>query len=67
MQADIQFSPDVRPGMKSARGYRREATYRRQIGEFEIASLQFNFTDIPRPEAEAFMRLVGDRVLPRLM
>ena len=43
------------------------ATYRRQIGDFEIASLQLNFNDIPLAEAEASMRLFGERVLPRLM
>ena len=43
------------------------ATYRRQIGDFEIASLQLNFNDIPLPKAEASMRLFGERVLPRLM
>ena len=42
------------------------ATYRRQIGDFEIASLQVNFNDIPLAAAEASMRLFGERVLPRL-
>lgn len=42
------------------------ATYRRQVGDFEIASLQVNFNDIPLPAAEASMRLFGERVLPRL-
>jgi len=42
------------------------ATYRRQIGEFEIASLQVNFNDIPLAAAEASMRLFGETVLPRL-
>ena len=42
------------------------ATYRRQIGDFEIASLQVNFNDIPIAEAEASMRLFGEFVLPRL-
>ena len=42
------------------------ATYRRQVGEFEVASLQVNFNDIPLAAAEASMRLFGDRVLPRL-
>ena len=42
------------------------ATYRRQIGEFEIASLQVNFNDIALAEAEASMRLFGEQVLPRL-
>ena len=40
--------------------------YKRQIGDFEIASLQLNFNDIPLAAAEASMRLFGDRVLPRL-
>ncbi len=43
------------------------ASYRRQIGDFEIASLQLNFNDIPLTDAEASMRLFGERVLPRLM
>ncbi len=42
------------------------ATYRRLIGEFEIASLQINFNDIPLAAAESSMRLFGERVLPRL-
>jgi alkanesulfonate monooxygenase SsuD/methylene tetrahydromethanopterin reductase-like flavin-dependent oxidoreductase (luciferase family) len=42
------------------------ATYRAQIGPFEIASLQVNFNDIPLAVAEESMRLFGDRVLPRL-
>ena len=41
-------------------------TYRRQIGDFEIASLQVNFNDIAIPAARASMRLFGERVLPRL-
>jgi alkanesulfonate monooxygenase SsuD/methylene tetrahydromethanopterin reductase-like flavin-dependent oxidoreductase (luciferase family) len=42
------------------------ATYRRQIGDFEIASLQVNFNDIPLDVAETSMRLFGEHVLPRL-
>ncbi len=42
------------------------ATYRRQIGEFEIASLQVNFNDMAPADAEASMRLFGDQVLARL-
>jgi len=42
------------------------ATYRRQIGEFEIASLQVNFNDMSLADAEASMRLFGERVLPYL-
>jgi alkanesulfonate monooxygenase SsuD/methylene tetrahydromethanopterin reductase-like flavin-dependent oxidoreductase (luciferase family) len=42
------------------------STYRRQIGDFEIASLQVNFNDLPLNAAMASMRLFGDRVLPRL-
>ena len=42
------------------------ATYRRQIGEFEIASLQVNFNDIAYADAESSMRLFGEQVLPRL-
>ncbi len=42
------------------------ASYRAQIGPFEIASLQVNFNDLPLPVAEASMRLFGERVLPRL-
>ena len=41
-------------------------TYRRQVGDFEIASLQVNFNDLPLPVAEASMRLFGEKVLPRL-
>jgi alkanesulfonate monooxygenase SsuD/methylene tetrahydromethanopterin reductase-like flavin-dependent oxidoreductase (luciferase family) len=41
-------------------------TYRRQIGDFEIASLQVNFNDIAIADAEASMRLFGEKVLPRL-
>jgi alkanesulfonate monooxygenase SsuD/methylene tetrahydromethanopterin reductase-like flavin-dependent oxidoreductase (luciferase family) len=42
------------------------ATYRGQIGEFEIASLQVNFNDITLADAQASMRLFGEAVLPRL-
>jgi len=42
------------------------ATYQRQVGGFEIASLQVNFNDLPLAAAEASMRLFGERVLPRL-
>lgn len=42
------------------------ATYQAQIGGFEIASLQVNFNDLPLAEADASMRLFGERVLPRL-
>ena len=42
------------------------ATYRQQIGSFEIASLQVNFNDLPLTAAEASMRLFGERVLTRL-
>ncbi len=42
------------------------ATYRQQIGSFEIASVQVNFNDLPLTAAEASMRLFGERVLPRL-
>jgi alkanesulfonate monooxygenase SsuD/methylene tetrahydromethanopterin reductase-like flavin-dependent oxidoreductase (luciferase family) len=43
------------------------ATYRAQIGDFEVASLQVNFNDLPIAAAEASMRLFGERVLPRLV
>jgi alkanesulfonate monooxygenase SsuD/methylene tetrahydromethanopterin reductase-like flavin-dependent oxidoreductase (luciferase family) len=42
------------------------ATYKAQIGPFEIASLQVNFNDLPLAAAESSMRLFGERVLPRL-
>ena len=42
------------------------ASYRGQIGDFEIASLQVNFNDMAMADAEASMRLFGDKVLPRL-
>jgi alkanesulfonate monooxygenase SsuD/methylene tetrahydromethanopterin reductase-like flavin-dependent oxidoreductase (luciferase family) len=43
------------------------ATYRGQIGDFEIASLQVNFHDIALIDACASMRLFGEKVLPRLV
>lgn len=42
------------------------ASYRSQIGEFEIASLQVNFNDITVADAQASMRLFGEKVLPLL-
>jgi alkanesulfonate monooxygenase SsuD/methylene tetrahydromethanopterin reductase-like flavin-dependent oxidoreductase (luciferase family) len=42
------------------------ATYQRQIGQFEIASLQVNFNDLALDVAEGSMRLFGERVMPRL-
>lgn len=42
------------------------ATYQRQVGGFEIASLQVNFNDIPHPIADASMRLFGEQVLPKV-
>jgi natural product biosynthesis luciferase-like monooxygenase protein len=42
------------------------ATYSRQVGGFEIASLQVNFNDITLADAQASMRLFGEAVLPRL-
>ncbi len=42
------------------------ATYRGQIGDFEIASLQVNFNDVALADAQASMRLFGEEVLPRL-
>ena len=42
------------------------ASYRRQIGDFEVASLQVNFNDIALADAQASMRLFGEKVLPRL-
>ena len=42
------------------------ATYRRQVGDFEIASLQVNFNDVPLTAAMDSMRLFGEKVLPRL-
>src|SRR5205814_9112718 len=41
-------------------------SYRQQIGDFEIASLQVNFNDIALADAEASMRLFGEEVVPRL-
>jgi alkanesulfonate monooxygenase SsuD/methylene tetrahydromethanopterin reductase-like flavin-dependent oxidoreductase (luciferase family) len=43
------------------------ATYQRQVGGFDGASLQVNFNDIPLAVAEASMRLFGERVLPKLV
>jgi natural product biosynthesis luciferase-like monooxygenase protein len=42
------------------------AIYRRQVGNFEIASLQVIFNTIPLADAQASMRLFGEEVLPRL-
>jgi alkanesulfonate monooxygenase SsuD/methylene tetrahydromethanopterin reductase-like flavin-dependent oxidoreductase (luciferase family) len=42
------------------------ATYRRQIGDFEIASLQVNFNDMLIADARTSMRLFGEEVLPRM-
>jgi alkanesulfonate monooxygenase SsuD/methylene tetrahydromethanopterin reductase-like flavin-dependent oxidoreductase (luciferase family) len=42
-------------------------SYRSQIGDFEIASLQVNFNDIVLGDAQASMRLFGEEVLPRLL
>jgi len=42
------------------------ATFQRQVGGFEIASLQVNFNDLPLAAAEASMRLFGQAVLPKL-
>jgi alkanesulfonate monooxygenase SsuD/methylene tetrahydromethanopterin reductase-like flavin-dependent oxidoreductase (luciferase family) len=42
------------------------ASYRRQIGDFEIASLQVNFNDMALADAGSSMRLFGEKVLPRL-
>jgi alkanesulfonate monooxygenase SsuD/methylene tetrahydromethanopterin reductase-like flavin-dependent oxidoreductase (luciferase family) len=42
------------------------ATYQRQVGGFEIASLQVNFNDVSVVAAEASMRLFGESVLPKL-
>ncbi len=41
-------------------------SYRRQIGDFEIASLQVMFNTIEPADAQASMRLFGEEVLPRL-
>ncbi len=40
------------------------ATYQREVGGFEIASLQVNFNDMSLSDAEASMRLFGAKVLP---
>jgi alkanesulfonate monooxygenase SsuD/methylene tetrahydromethanopterin reductase-like flavin-dependent oxidoreductase (luciferase family) len=42
------------------------ATYRRQIDDFEVASLQVNFNNIRLADAEASMCLFGKKVLPHL-
>jgi alkanesulfonate monooxygenase SsuD/methylene tetrahydromethanopterin reductase-like flavin-dependent oxidoreductase (luciferase family) len=42
------------------------ASYQRQVGGFDIASVQVNFNDLPLADAEASMRLFGTQVLPRL-
>ena len=42
------------------------STYRRQVGDFEIASLQVNFNDVPLAAAMDSMRLFGEKVLPRV-
>jgi alkanesulfonate monooxygenase SsuD/methylene tetrahydromethanopterin reductase-like flavin-dependent oxidoreductase (luciferase family) len=42
------------------------ASYQRQVGGFEIASLQVNFNDLALADAEASMRLFGEKVLPLL-
>jgi len=42
------------------------ATYQRQVGGFEIASLQVNFNDMSLADADASMRLFGEKVLPRV-
>jgi alkanesulfonate monooxygenase SsuD/methylene tetrahydromethanopterin reductase-like flavin-dependent oxidoreductase (luciferase family) len=41
-------------------------TYRRQVGDFEIASLQVIFNTMELDGAQASMRLFGEEVLPRL-
>jgi alkanesulfonate monooxygenase SsuD/methylene tetrahydromethanopterin reductase-like flavin-dependent oxidoreductase (luciferase family) len=42
------------------------STYQKRVGGFEIASLQVNFNDITVADAEASMRLFGERVLPQV-
>jgi alkanesulfonate monooxygenase SsuD/methylene tetrahydromethanopterin reductase-like flavin-dependent oxidoreductase (luciferase family) len=42
------------------------ATYQRQVGGFEIASLQVNFNDMSLEDADASMRQFGEKVLPRV-
>ena len=42
------------------------ASYQRQVGGFEIASVQVNFNDLPLADAEASMRLFGEQVLARV-
>ena len=49
-----------------ARILERVAGYREEVGDFEIASLQVNFNDLPLEAAEASLRLFGETVLPRL-
>jgi len=41
------------------------AAYDREVGGFEIASLQVNFGMIERSEAEASMRLFASEVMPQ--
>lgn len=43
------------------------ASYQRQVGGFEIASVQVNFNDLPVEDAEASMRLFGESVIPNLL
>jgi alkanesulfonate monooxygenase SsuD/methylene tetrahydromethanopterin reductase-like flavin-dependent oxidoreductase (luciferase family) len=42
------------------------ASYQRQVGGFDIASVQVNFNDVALADAEASMRRFGEHVLPRL-
>ncbi len=42
------------------------SSYRKQVGDFDIASLQVNFNDIPLSAAMESMRLFGEKVLPRV-
>jgi len=42
------------------------AAYDELIGGFDTASLQVNFNDIALADAQASMRLFGEKVLPRL-
>ena len=41
------------------------ASYRSQIGDFEIASLQVNFNTIGYDDAARSMKLFGEKVIPR--
>jgi alkanesulfonate monooxygenase SsuD/methylene tetrahydromethanopterin reductase-like flavin-dependent oxidoreductase (luciferase family) len=41
--------------------------YRRDVGEFEIASLQVNFNTIPFAEAKASMELFAREVIPAVI